>query len=120
MQRELFVENIGGDVKHPTPASRKHGKVQFLKSGNKITVFVPSDGCLNFTDKDNGVLLAGFGRKGQALGDIAGVWFKAVRAASVSLLALYKGKKGRSKPYILTSEILINLHILGEKGKKRN
>lgn len=113
MQRELFLENIGGDVKHPTPASRKHGKVQLLKSDNKITVFVLSDGCLNFTDKDNG-----FGRKGQALGDIAGVWFKAVRAASVSLLALYKGKKGRSRPYILTSEILINYIFWGKKERK--
>lgn len=72
---------------------------------------------MDFTDEDNGVLVAGFGRKGQALGDVAGVWFKAVRAASVSLLAAYKGKKERSRPYILTSEILINLHILGKEKK---
>lgn len=51
MQRELCLENVGGDVNHPTPAARKHGKVQLLKSGNKVTVFVPSDGCLDSLTK---------------------------------------------------------------------
>lgn len=44
MQRELCLETVGGDVSHPTPAARKHGRVQLLRSGNKVTVFVPSDG----------------------------------------------------------------------------
>jgi hypothetical protein len=33
---------------------------------------VPNDGCLNFVDENDEVLLAGFGRKGKAKGDIPG------------------------------------------------
>jgi len=43
------------------------------------------------------VLVAGFGRKGHAVGDIPGVRFKVVKVASVSLLALYKEKKERPR-----------------------
>ena len=43
------------------------------------------------------VLVAGFGRKGHAVGDIPGVRFKVVKVANVSLLALYKGKKERPR-----------------------
>ena len=39
-------------------------------------ILVPNDGCLNFVDENDEVLLAGFGRKGKAKGDIPGVRFK--------------------------------------------
>lgn len=42
-------------------------------------------------------MVAGFGRKGHAVGDIPGVRFKVVKVASVSLLALYKQKKERPR-----------------------
>lgn len=51
------------------------------------------DGCLNFCDENDEVLIAGFGRSGHSVGDIPGVRFKAVKVAGVSLLALFKGKK---------------------------
>ena len=59
----------------------------------KITPLVPDDGCLNFIEENDEVLVAGFGRKGHAVGDISGDYFKVVKVANVSLLALYKGKK---------------------------
>ena len=43
------------------------------------------------------VLVAGFGRKGHAVGDIPGVRFKIVKVANVSLWALYKEKKERPR-----------------------
>ena len=49
-----------------------------------------------FQENDE-VLVAGFGRKGHAVGDIPGVRFKVVKVANVSLLALYKGKKERPR-----------------------
>jgi ribosomal protein S12 len=39
------------------------------------------------------VLIAGFGWKGHAVGDIPGVRFKVVKVSGVSLLALFKEKK---------------------------
>lgn len=43
------------------------------------------------------VLIAGFGRRGHAVGDIPGVRFKVVKVAGVSLLALYKEKKEKPR-----------------------
>ena len=54
----------------------------------KITAFVPSDGCLDSIEENDDILVAGFGCKGHAVGDVPGVLFKVVRLASVSLLAL--------------------------------
>jgi len=95
--------------------------VQLIKNGKKITAFVPRDGCLNYIEENDEVLVAGFGRKGHAVGDIPGkkytnlrtnlpvsqffiVWFlftgvrfKVVKVANVSLLALYKEKKERPR-----------------------
>ncbi|NXF57006.1 RS23 protein, partial [Ciccaba nigrolineata] len=62
-----------------------------------LTAFVPKNGCLNFTEKNYELLVAGFGLKGHAVGDIPGVYFKVVKVASVSLLALNKGKKERPR-----------------------
>lgn len=50
-------------------------------------VSVPNDGCLNFVDENDEVLLAGFGRKGKAKGDIPGVRFKVVKVSGVGLSA---------------------------------
>lgn len=54
---------------------------------------VPNDGCLNFVDENDEVLISGFGRKGKAKGDIPGVRFKVVKVSGVGLLALWKEKK---------------------------
>jgi ribosomal protein S12 len=66
---------------------------------------VPNDGCLNFVDENDEVLLAGFGRKGKAKGDIPGVRFKVVKVSGVGLLALWKEKK--EKPRSWASAIII-------------
>lgn len=81
---------------------------------------VPNDGCLNFVDENDEVLLAGFGRKGKAKGDIPGVRFKGkpkspplpavvleililtdsktvVKVSGVGLMALWKEKKEKPR-----------------------
>lgn len=75
---------------------------------------MPRDGCLNFVDENvrccrilsvptvthcsqDEVLIAGFGRRGHAVGDIPGVRFKVVKVAGVSLIALYKEKKEKPR-----------------------
>lgn len=59
-----------------------------------LSAFSPIPFVLQENDE---VLVAGFGRKGHAVGDIPGVRFKVVKVANVSLLALYKGKKERPR-----------------------
>uniref|UniRef100_A0A2K5ZHX4 Small ribosomal subunit protein uS12 n=1 Tax=Mandrillus leucophaeus TaxID=9568 RepID=A0A2K5ZHX4_MANLE len=92
----IVLEKVGVEAKQPTSAIRKCVRVQLIKNGKKITAFVPNDGCLNLIQENDEVLVAGFGRKSHAVGDIPGVRFKVVKVASVSLLALYKGKKPRN------------------------
>lgn len=70
--------------------------VQFLgPDADKLVV--PNDGCLNFVDENDEVLLAGFGRKGKAKGDIPGVRFKVVKVSGVGLSALWKEKKEKPR-----------------------
>merc|ERR1711862_561930 len=76
---------------------RKCVRVQLIKNGKKITAFVPNDGCLNFVEENDEVLVSGFGRKGHAVGDIPGVRFKICKVANVSLNALFRGKKERPR-----------------------
>jgi len=93
----IVLEKVGIEAKQPNSAIRKCVRVQLVKNSKKITAFVPRDGCLNFIEENDEVLIAGFGRKGHAVGDIPGVRFKVVKVANVSLLALYKEKKEKPR-----------------------
>jgi len=93
----IVLEKVGIEAKQPNSAIRKGVRVQLIKNGKKITAFVPWDGCLNFIEENDEVLVAGFGRKGHAVGDIPGVRFKAVKVAGTSLLALFKEKKEKPR-----------------------
>jgi len=93
----IVLEKLGVEAKQPNSAIRKCVRVQLIKNGKKITAFVPNDGCLNYIEENDEVLISGFGRSGHAVGDIPGVRFKVVKVANVSLLALYKGKKERPR-----------------------
>jgi small subunit ribosomal protein S23e len=118
----IVLEKVGVEAKQPNSAIRKCVRVQLIKNGKKVTAFgtsritavfcaerrgqeeviltllaVPNDGCLNFVDEHDEVLLAGFGRKGKAKGDIPGVRFKVVKVSGVGLLALWKEKKEKPR-----------------------
>lgn len=97
MAKGIVLEKIGIEAKQPNSAIRKCVRVQLIKNGKKIAAFVPRDGCLNFIDENDEVLIAGFGRAGHAVGDIPGVRFKVVKVAGVSLWALYKEKKEKPR-----------------------
>eukprot|EP00959_Pyramimonas_sp_CCMP1952_P367573 7699086-Pyramimonas_sp.AAC.1 len=72
----IVLEKLGIEAKQPNSAVRKCVRAQLIKNGKKIAAFVPNDGCLNFVDENDEVLIAGFGRRGHAVGDIPGVRFK--------------------------------------------
>merc|ERR1712196_618385 len=93
----IVVEKLGVEAKQPNSAIRKCVRVQLIKNGKKLAAFVPRDGCLNYVDENDEVLISGFGRRGHSVGDIAGVRFKVVKVAGVSLLALYKEKKEKPR-----------------------
>ncbi|BGP41103.1 ribosomal protein S23 [Rhodotorula kratochvilovae] len=87
----IVLEKVGVEAKQPNSAIRKCVRVQLIKNGKKVTAFVPNDGCLNFVDENDEVLISGFGRKGKAKG------FKVVKVSGVGLLALWKEKKEKPR-----------------------
>ncbi|GAK63147.1 ribosomal protein S12/S23 [Moesziomyces antarcticus] len=93
----IVLEKIGVEAKQPNSAIRKCVRVQLIKNGKKVAAFVPNDGCLNFVDENDEVLISGFGRAGKAKGDIPGVRFKVVKVSGVGLLALFKSKKEKPR-----------------------
>jgi small subunit ribosomal protein S23e len=93
----LTDSSSGIEAKQPNSAIRKCVRVQLIKNGKKVAAFVPNDGCLNFIDENDEVLISGFGRSGHAKGDIPGVRFKVVKTAGVSLLALYREIKEKPR-----------------------
>merc|ERR1719387_453693 len=93
----IVLEKIGIEAKQPNSAIRKSARVQLIKNGKKITAFVPRDGCLNFVEENDEVLVAGFGRSGHAKGDIPGVRFKIAKVAGVGLWALFREKKEKPR-----------------------
>jgi small subunit ribosomal protein S23e len=97
MAKGIVLEKVGIEAKQPNSAIRKAVRVQLIKNGKKIAAFVPRDGCLNFIDENDEVLISGFGRSGHALGDIPGVRFKVIKVANVSLNALFREKKEKPR-----------------------
>jgi len=93
----IVLDKVGVEAKQPNSAIRKCVRVQLIKNSKKVTAFVPNDGCLNFIDENDEVLLAGFGRKGKAKGDIPGVRFKVIKVSGVGLKALWKEKKEKPR-----------------------
>ena len=67
------------------------------KNNKKIGAFVPRDGCLNYIDENDNVLICGLGRGGRSVGDIPGIRYQAMNVAGISLKALYLGKKQKKK-----------------------
>merc|ERR1712228_725994 len=88
----IVIEKLGVEAKQPNSAVRKCVRVQLKKNGKKITAFVPRDGCINYINENDEVIIAGLGRKGHSVGDLPGVRYKVVIVKGKALVALYRGK----------------------------
>jgi len=101
----IVLEKVGVEAKQPNSAIRKCVRVQLIKNGKKICAFVPKDGCLNFIEENDEVLISGFGRSGHAVGDLPGIRFKVVKVSGVGLMALFREKK--EKPRSWTNLVML-------------
>ena len=73
--------------------SCRYGFLFYVVINSFSYLSLQNDGCLNFIDDNDEVLISGFGRRGKAKGDIPGVRFKVVKVSGVGLLSLWKEKK---------------------------
>lgn len=53
----IVLRKAGVEAKQPHSAIRKCVRIQLIKNGKNVTAFVPSDGCLNFTEENDEVLV---------------------------------------------------------------
>ncbi|RWW86994.1 hypothetical protein BHE74_00004202 [Ensete ventricosum] len=86
--------HLGNEWKKPFAGSSHAKGIKQKKKHLIISVFQLKGVALLLQDE---VLIAGFGRKGHAVGDIPGVRFKVVKVSGVSLLALFKEKKEKPR-----------------------
>eukprot|EP01120_Amphizonella_sp_Union-15-10_P001282 TRINITY_DN11340_c0_g1_i1.p1 TRINITY_DN11340_c0_g1~~TRINITY_DN11340_c0_g1_i1.p1 ORF type:complete len:147 (-),score=10.30 TRINITY_DN11340_c0_g1_i1:107-547(-) len=94
----LVLEKSGIIAKSPNYGLRKCVRVKLFKNGRDLVAFVPADGCMNFIDENDEVIVEGLGRNGRRVGDRVGVQCKVIKTSGASLRGLYKGKKDWPKP----------------------
>ncbi|CAG8487075.1 2235_t:CDS:2 [Diversispora eburnea] len=106
----IVLEKIGVEAKQPNSAIRKCVRVQLIKNGKKVTAFVPNDGCLNYVEENDEVLIAGFGRKGRAVvKDLEGYGFSRGQAEAIMrVLEALLNNSSRIRSFMLSKADLEN------------
>merc|ERR1712087_193682 len=104
----IVLEKIGIEAKQPNSAIRKCARVQLIKNGKKITAFVPRDGCLNYVDENDEVLVEGFGRSGHSVGDIPGVRFRICKVSGVCIKPFSGRRRKNQDPNFMVLHNSVN------------
>lgn len=92
------LEEVGMEAKQVHSAIRKGVRVWLMRNGKDITAFALSDGCLNFMEENDKVLIVRFHHKGRAIGDIPRVRFQVVKVTSVSRWSYSKARRKGHNP----------------------
>jgi small subunit ribosomal protein S12 len=94
----IVLSKVEIEAKQPNSALRKCVKCQLVKSGNKVTSFVPGDNAIKFIDEHDSVIIERIGgAKGRSKGDLSGIRYQVIKVNDQSLNALVRKKieKGR-------------------------
>ncbi len=94
----IVLEKVQVEAKQPNSGLRKCVKVQLVKNGKKITVFVPRNNGIKQINEHDEVLIECIGGKmGRSKGDLSGIRWHVIKVNDQSLNALTRGKleKGR-------------------------
>jgi small subunit ribosomal protein S12 len=91
--RGIVLEKIQLEAKQPNSAMRKCARVQLVKNGKQITVFLPGDGAQKMVDEHDEVVVECMGGKmGRAKGDLPGIRWQVIKVNDQSLDALLHKK----------------------------
>jgi len=94
----IVVSKFQKEARQPNSAMRKCCKVQLIKNGIQVGVFIPRHLAQRFVDEHDEVIIERIGgRMGRAKGDIPGIRFQVIKVNEQPLHLLAKGKieKGR-------------------------
>ncbi|MCK4635174.1 MAG: 30S ribosomal protein S12 [Candidatus Aenigmarchaeota archaeon] len=93
----IVLEKRQIEQKQPSSGLIKCVRVQLIKNGKQITVFVPKDGAIQKIDEHDEVLIEGIGgSQGGSMGSMWGVKWKVIKVNGIALSELLSGRK--SKP----------------------
>src|SRR3990172_1068385 len=91
--RGIVIEKFQVEAKQPNSAMRKCCRVQLVKNGRQVGVFMPKDGAQKMIDEHDEVLIERIGGcQGKAKGDIPGIRWQVIKVNGQSLDALLKGR----------------------------
>lgn len=91
--KAIVLEKREVEAKQPNSAMRKCARVQLIKNGKQVTVFMPRDGAQKMIDEHDEVIIESIGgRKGGSFGDLGGIRWRVIKVNDQSLDALLKGK----------------------------
>ena len=94
----IVLEKKQVEAKQPNSAMRKCAVVQLIKTGKKITTFLPGDGATKLVDEHDEVIVECIGgNKGRAKGDLPGVRWQVIKVNGQSLNALLRGKLEKAR-----------------------
>tara|TARA_B100000902_G_scaffold290076_1_gene276356 strand:+ start:1926 stop:2369 length:444 start_codon:yes stop_codon:yes gene_type:complete len=95
--RAIVLEKRQVEAKQPNSAMRKAARVQLIKNGKQITVFLPRENAAKFVDEHDEILIEGIGgHQGKSKGDIPNIRWQAFKVNRQSLNMLTKGKIEKS------------------------
>ncbi|MBI1969344.1 30S ribosomal protein S12 [Candidatus Woesearchaeota archaeon] len=91
--RGLVLEKVQIEAKQPNSAMRKCARIQLIKNGRQVTVFLPGDGATKMVDEHDEVIIECIGgRQGKTKGDLSGIRWQVIKVNDQSLDALLKGR----------------------------
>ncbi len=92
--RGIVLEKRQIEQKQPSSGLIKCVRVQLIKNGKQITVFVPNTGGIQQIDEHDEVLIEGVGgSQGGSKGSMWGVKWKVVKVNGIALSELISGRK---------------------------
>jgi len=96
--KAIVLEKVQREAKQPNSAMRKCARVQLIKNGKQITVFLPGDGAQKMVDEHDEVIVERIGGKmGRTKGDLPGIRWQVIKVNDQSLDALLHGKLEKAR-----------------------
>ena len=96
--KAIVLEKIQVEAKQPCSGMRKCARVQLVKNGKQVTVFMPGDGAQKLINEHDEVIVEQIGGKmGRSKGDLPCIRWQVIKVNDQSLDALLKGKLEKAR-----------------------
>ena len=96
--KAIVLEKIQVEAKQPCSGMRKCARVQLVKNGKQVTVFMPGDGAQKLINEHDEVIVEQIGGKmGRSKGDLPCIRWQVIKVSDQRLDALLRGKLKKAR-----------------------